>query len=290
MLSMCCGRSRTKASRLASPVPRILDFAFIRTIHRKSGRKKQRPIRVDSLPTFAWTGREAKRPATSFQHGILKPKDLVGVPWRVAFAPQADGWWLRSDIIWNKPNCLPESVRDRPACSHEHIFLLAKSLTYYYNADSIREPYVNSDPNPPCGSKGITNNRLNSGRRSGNKERFIMEETSDPRGRLNGHLGSGIPWDEDNRGRNKRDVWSVSVKAFPGDHYATYPVNLIVPCILAGAPEGGVVLDPFCGSGTTGVAAIRHLRRFLGIELNPDYVEMAKRRVANDSPLVQMLF
>ena len=224
-----------------------------------------------------------------FEKSGLPPKNLIGIPWRVALALQDDGWILRSDIVWAKTNPLPESMTDRPTRAHEYIFLLAKSPNYYYNADAIREPYVNGDPTPPRGSKGIINNPLNSGRRRGNKERFIPEEVSDPRGRVNSHRGSGVPWEEDHRGRNKRDVWTVSVKAFPGSHYATYPVDLIEPCILAGAPEGGVVLDPFCGSGTTGVAAIRHLRRFLGIELNPEYVKMAKRRISEDAPLLQLL-
>ena len=196
---------------------------------------------------------------------------------------------LASGVLTHNSNPLPESVRDRPTRSHEHIFLLAKSPQYYYDADAIREPYVTDDRTAPHGSIGAFGSPQ-SGRRSGNKERFIPEEADDPRGRINGHLGSGIPWQEDHRGRNRRDVWAVSVKAFPGDHYATYPVDLIEPCILAGAPEGGVVLDPFCGSGTTGVAAIRHLRRFLGIEINPKFVEMAKRRISEDAPLLQMLF
>lgn len=170
------------------------------------------------------------------EHG-LKTKDLVGIPWRVAFALQADGWYLRSDIIWHKPNAMPESVRDRPTKAHEYIFLLSKSPRYYYDADAIRVPHIHQ-------------NKDNSG-------------------------GVGF----NHKGRNKRTVWNVSTRPFKGAHFAVFPPDLIRPCILAGAPEGGVVLDPFFGSGTTGLVAQENGRDWIGIELNPEYVEIARARV-----------
>jgi hypothetical protein len=268
----------------------------------------------------------------------IKPKDLVGIPWMVAFALRGRGWYLRSDIIWAKRNPMPESTRDRPTKSHEYLFLLAKSEDYFYDAYAIRE----SDSG------------------SGNKQRFIA--TGQARGRLNTHLGSSIPW-KPGGGRNRRSVWSLSTKPFPGAHFATFPPKLVEPCILAGTSEHGccsichapfkrivelrapleeqkrvagadaqgeycgkakktyagtgaqdpsavkarilegmrervtvgwkptcrhtlrqvepcVVLDPFSGSGTTGLVAQQAGRKFIGIELNPEYVTMAERRIA----------
>lgn len=227
--------------------------------------------------------------------GILKPKDLVGIPWRVAFALQADGWYLRSDIVWSKPNPMPESVADRPTKAHEYIFLLSKSQKYYYDYEAIKEPtvYIGKnngvgfghgtdkelrERNRVRGSEGILT-KPNSGRRkSGNKERKTAVAD-----RVNNHIGSSIPW-EDNT-RNKRTVWTVATQPFSEAHFATFPPKLIEPCILAGCPESGTVLDPFSGSGTTGMVALRHNRRYVGIELNSEYVEMSKRRIMDDAPL-----
>lgn len=186
----------------------------------------------------------------------LKPKDLVGIPWRVAFALQADGWWLRSEIIWNKPNCLPESVKDRPTKAHETIFLLAKSRMYYYDSDAIREPH-----------------KEDSLRRT--KRKFVYKHK--PPGQEKHTLtpdGFCHP-----KGKNKRSVWTVGTKPFKGAHFATFPPDLIEPCVLAGCPVGGTVLDPFLGSGTTGVVAAKHNRKFIGIELNPKYAGMASGRI-----------
>jgi len=158
----------------------------------------------------------------------LKPKDLVGIPWRVALALQADGWYLRSDIIWHKPNPIPESVKDRPTKAHEYIFLLSKSPRYYYDYEAIKEPVTSKQ------------------------------------------LGST---------RNRRSVWTVPTRPFPEAHFATFPPELIEPCVLAGCPIGGVVLDPFVGSGTTLLVATRHHRRSIGIELNPEYIKIAERRL-----------
>ena len=187
--------------------------------------------------------------------GNLKPKDLMGVPWRVAFALQDDGWFLRSDIIWHKTNPMPESVRDRPTKAHEYLFLLSKSERYFYDADAIKERATRS--------------------KAWNKVRHCHDGT---RGGA-GHLGASIPWVSDGQGRNKRSVWTVTTKPYKGAHFATYPPELIEPCILAGSPEGGTVLDPFTGSGTTGAVAIKHGRRFIGTELNPEYGDLARERM-----------
>jgi len=189
----------------------------------------------------------------------LKPKDLVGIPWRVAFALQADGWYLRSDIIWSKPNPMPESVTDRPTKAHEYIFLLTKSARYYYDAEAIAE-------------QGLTlRDRL---RPNGIGQ---VENKSKPLGFDNSCGADGS--------RNKRSVWHVATQPYPDAHFATYPEALIEPCILAGSKPGDTVLDPFCGSGTTGVVALRHQRNFVGIELNPAYVELARTRIGKVAPL-----
>lgn len=219
----------------------------------------------------------------------LKPKDLVGIPWRVAFALQAEGWYLRSDIIWHKPNPMPESVTDRPTKAHEYIFLLSKSERYYYDAESIKEPSVYLGDNNGVGfghgtdketrerdrvrGSEVHTDKPNSGRRSGNKERKI-----DAPGRLNTHMGSSVPWEGNTR--NKRTVWTVATKPFKEAHFATFPPDLIKPCILAGCPEGGTVLDPFAGAGTTLFVAEQIERNSIGIEINPDYCEITMVRMA----------
>jgi DNA modification methylase len=192
----------------------------------------------------------------------FKPKDLVGIPWRVAFALQADGWYLRSDIIWAKPNPMPESVTDRPTQSHEYIFLLSKERSYYYDADAIRGPHAWYDKRG-AGMGGLSNKGTNKARLAGQKHAPSAKD------------GGGHP-----RGKNRRDVWTVPTKPYPGAHFACFPPKLIEPCILAGSPVGGVVLDPFLGSGTTAEVAIRYARRFIGIELNPEYIQLAKDRLS----------
>jgi DNA modification methylase len=193
----------------------------------------------------------------------LKPKDLVGIPWRVAFALQADGWYLRSDIIWSKPNPMPESVTDRPTKAHEYVFLLSKQARYYFDADAVRESSTE--------------------RPSGNVERFVAAHGE--RSRLNTHLGSSVPYQPDGSGRNIRSVWNIATEPFPGAHFATFPKKLVEPCIKAGSATGDTVLDPFAGSGTVGVVALRLGRSFLGVELNPAYAEMARERIRGDAPL-----
>jgi len=187
----------------------------------------------------------------------LKPKDLVGIPWMVAFALRADGWYLRQDIIWHKPNAMPESVKDRCTKAHEYIFLLTKNSKYYFNSDLIREP--NQDKYD--GKRGSTKTRTkfqSAMRTMSDKEEMKKYST---------------------QGRNKRTVWNIPTKPFKEAHFAVFPPALIEPCILAGCPAGGVVLDPFMGSGTTGMVAAMYQRNFIGFELNPKYCKMAEKRI-----------
>jgi DNA modification methylase len=187
-----------------------------------------------------------------------KPKDLVGIPWMLAFALRADGWYLRQDIIWSKPNPMPESVTDRCTKSHEYIFLLTKSRKYYYDNEAIKEPSVS---NP----KTAINARF-----GGNK----YGDSDDPKHATK----SGNIW-KPTATRNKRDVWVIATQPFKGSHFAVMPEKVAETCVLAGCPEEGVVLDPFFGSGTVGVVALKHNRRYIGIELNPEYVEIAQARI-----------
>ena len=198
----------------------------------------------------------------------LKQKDLVGIPWMVAFALRADGWYLRSDIVWHKPNAMPESVTDRPTKAHEYIFLLSKSKKYYYDADSIREP-LSEQRAKQAGELVDPGNDA--------KKRKKQIEHDKKRG-SGGHF-DGHKWRMNPLGRNKRSVWTVPTQPFPEAHFAVFPPALIEPCILAGCPEGGVVLDPFMGSGTTGMVAAMHQRNFIGFELNPEYCKMAEKRI-----------
>ena len=207
----------------------------------------------------------------------LKQKDLVGIPWRVAFALQADGWYLRSDIIWHKPNPMPESVCDRPTKSHEYIFLMAKAEKYYYDHEAIKE---NSQPTNPS-RNGFSD--LQEFKRSGNKKRKPARARGvpvDDRGKTAGNVAGSVPWAGTNR--NKRTVWTVGTRPFKEAHFATFPEDLIKPCILAGCPDGGIVLDPFMGAGTTALVAAKYGRKFAGCELNPEYAAMARKRVANE--------
>lgn len=225
-------------------------------------------------------------------HG-LKAKDLVGIPWRVAFALQNDGWYFRSDIIWSKPNPMPESVTDRPTKAHEYLFLLSKSERYYYDHEAIREPAEHSSVKrwqqkveDQTGSR-----RANGGgKTNGNMKAVGGPRRSDKqRGHSRRHEGFNERWDGMPRaeqaamGRNKRTVWTVATKPFSEAHFATYPPDLIEPCILAGSPRGGTVLDPFFGAGTTGLVADRHRRHCIGLELNPEYVQIAERRLRRDA-------
>lgn len=191
---------------------------------------------------------------------------LLGMPWRVALALVNDGWVLRSDVIWHKPNAMPSSVKSRPTTDHEYMFMFSKGKDYYYNADAIREPHVTFSED----------SKMRGGRNHLGKRGGTPEEGKNS-GNANLHTGR---WDQAFHplGRNKRTVWSVSLGKFRGAHFAVFPEKLIEPCILAGCPPGGVVLDPFFGSGTAGLVAIKNDRRFLGIELNDEYCNIASQR------------
>lgn len=193
---------------------------------------------------------------------------LLGLPWRVALALAADGWILRSDIIWHKPNAMPSAVKNRPTTDHEYLFLFSRESEYYYDADAIREPHLTFSENSKM--KG---GRGHFGKRGGTPEQGKNG------GQSNLHDGR---WDQAFHplGRNKRTVWSVPLGKFRDAHFAVFPPDLIRPCIKAGAPENGVVLDPFFGAGTVGVVAVELGRKYVGIELNPDYVALAQRRLS----------
>ena len=192
----------------------------------------------------------------------IKPKDLIGIPWMLAFALRRDGWYLRSDIIWQKTNCMPENVKDRPTKSYEHIFLLSKSKSYYYDGRAIMEPLQ------PC-----TVIRYQNGRSGNTKYNKVGMGQTIEKKRSNFESFN-------QQCRNKRDVWSVSTNSYRVDrHFAMYPERLIEPCVLAGSPVGGIVLDPFFGSGTTGAVAKRLGRQYIGIDLNPEYCELARKRI-----------
>lgn len=184
-----------------------------------------------------WRAPDKKNPARAMNirpntPAGLKPKDLIGIPWRLAFALQQDGWFLRSDIVWYKPNAMPESVKDRPTRAHEYVFLLTKAEKYYYDYEAVKE-------------------------KNGNKK------------------------------RNRRSVWSINTQPFSEAHFATFPTSLIEPCILAGSSIGDYVLDPFFGSGTVGIVCQQHSRHYIGIELHPDYFDMAFNRLAEHEKILK---
>ncbi len=245
----------------------------------------------------------------------LKPKDLCGIPWRVAFALQSDGWWLRQDIIWNKANCMPESVTDRCTKSHEYLFMLTKAARYYYDADAIKEPASESDWESRIGRANLNNKllpteelngirprvkyTLNSKQRrdseggpffknaedyGGKNGKTPVHKNSKQRGHSRRHDGFNDRWDQMEKSeqcsgmRNKRDVWTVAPANYPEAHFATYPPDLIKPCIMAGSRVGDTVLDPFAGSGTTGMVALELGRKAVLIELNPKYCDLIRQR------------
>lgn len=208
-----------------------------------------------------------------------KPKDLIGIPWMLAFALRADGWYLRQDIIWSKPNPMPESVTDRCTKAHEYVFLLAKSGRYYYDGDAIKEPATFEGPNgrqlSPYAqgfARRTPEEEQERRARSGNKARKLGEE----RGRPGSHIGGSVPWEGVTR--NKRSVWTVCTEPYLGAHFATYPRDLVRPCVLAGSRVGDVVFDPFLGSGTTAEVAQELGRQWVGCELNPEYVKLQAAR------------
>lgn len=220
----------------------------------------------------------------SLSNGDLKEKDLVGIPWMVAFALRADGWYLRQDIIWHKPNPMPESVRDRCTKAHEYIFMLSKSARYYYDIEAVKEPSVKGAAGSEfhtgkTGDHQLGRSSTKPRRASGNvyAANAFLTPQSEPRGP---HSNFGSP-----DHRNRRSVWTVSTKPFKGAHFATFPPDLIEPCVLAGCPPQGTVLDPFGGAGTAGLVASRNNRNAILIELNPEYAGMADARIVKDAPL-----
>lgn len=223
------------------------------------------------------TGRYQKQKALKAMN--LKPKNLIGIPWRVAFALQDDGWYLRQDNIWHKPNCMPEAVKDRTTRAHEYIFLLSKEKNYYYDHEIIKEDCVNGDASSPRGSKGVLGNQ-----HKGNRKTFrgsgkytqgqSYDNTSIVKSKSQGNESIKI------LKRNKRSVWTVATAQHKDAHFATFPEKLIEPCVLAGCPEGGLIIDPFMGSGTVGKVALENRRNFIGYEINSSYCEIAKRRTS----------
>ena len=215
------------------------------------------PDKYGHVNPWKYAGKGSDKPFSTVG-GVLKPKDLCGIPWRVAFALQADGWYLRQDIIWSKPNPMPESVTDRCTKAHEYLFLLSKRERYYYDHIAIQEPFAYSG-----------DIRMKTA---------YAEETGK-------EVGSEYRSSVNQLGRNKRSVWEVTTQPFSEAHFATFPPALIEPCIRAGCPVGGTVLDPFGGAGTTGLVADRLQRNAVLIELNPAYAAMGERRIVGDSPL-----
>jgi DNA modification methylase len=206
-------------------------------------------------------GNERERIVNRTGNG-LKTKDLIGIPWRVAFALQTDGWYLRQDIIWHKPNPMPESVTDRCTKAHEYIFLLSKSARYYFDAESIKEESVHY----------ATDARADKG-----NIRYEGKRTIDPSGKNGQESFITI-----NETRNKRSVWTITTKPYSGAHFATFPQDLIEPCIKAGCPPNGIVLDPFMGAGTTAVVARKLGRNYIGMELNQEYINIAEQRIVDE--------
>jgi DNA modification methylase len=200
----------------------------------------------------------------------IKPKDLLGIPWLLAFELRRAGWYLRQDIIWHKPNAMPESVTDRCTKSHEYIFLLSKTAKYYFDNEAIFEPVAISTIER---SKSKKLPRYGGDKYTATPNKFYLTKS--------GNMYEPRP------SRNKRSVWSVSTKPFKDAHFATFPDTLIVDCIKAGSPENGLILDPFMGSGTTAVVARKLSRNYIGFELNPEYVEISNRRIKKELGIFQ---
>ena len=209
---------------------------------------------------------------TSITQNILgyKSKDLMGIPWRLALLLREDGWYLRSDIIWHKENAMPESCKDRPTRSYEHIFLLSKSPKYYYDYEQIAEPMKES-----------SKKRYMRGRKADNK--YLKENSGAKIQKINKarrygeYMGDNIP-----QFRNKRDIWTINTVSFRGEHYAAFPPKLAEICMIAGCPKGGIILDPFIGSGTVGFVALMQDRKYIGIELNERYCKLARKRIERE--------
>lgn len=234
---------------------------------------------IPTSSTNGWTNgyNENKRAGGKPQDIGLKPKDLIGIPWRVAFALQADGWYLRQDIIWHKPNPMPESVTDRCTKAHEYIFMLSKSARYFFNNDAIREPWEGEAAKAVAmGTKEVGQRGINASARRGLTD---GQATQFKKQGHSGYFGADGKCLLNPLGANKRSVWRVATRPYKGAHFATFPPALIEPCILAGSRPADIVLDPFMGSGTTAAVAKKHGRQYLGCELNPDYGVLQQERL-----------
>ena len=237
----------------------VIGDSYVGTSSKKEQRDPQYP-----------KGRNGQNPSIT-QKGLgYKSKDLMGIPWRLALLLREDGFYLRSDIIWHKENTMPEACRDRPTRSYEHVFLLSKSPRYYYDYEQMAEPM-----------KEVSKKRYVRGRSEDNK--YLKEDAGISVQKINEarkygqYKGDNIP-----QFRNKRDIWTINTTSFRGNHYAAFPPKLAEICMLAGSPKGGVILDPFIGSGTVGFVALIQDRNYIGIELNEEYVNLARKRIKTE--------
>jgi DNA modification methylase len=228
----------------------------------RDGKATPDTTRGESVGTLVPKGKASNRKASTFEGTPIKHKDLVGIPWRVAFALQADGWWLRQDIIWHKPNPMPESVTDRCTKSHEYLFMLTKSAKYYFDNEAIKEDAKWSS-DKRAGEGRLTYDGKRQGANGTGQEAFVSIVDK----------------------RNRRSVWTIPTKPFRGAHFAVMPEALVEPCILASSRQDDTILDPFTGSGTVAVVALRHARNFIGTELNPEYANIAQQRINESNPL-----
>jgi DNA modification methylase len=254
--------------------------------------------RWSETPSTMNKNRDGHRSIAPKKNSGLPPKNLIGIPWRVAFALQADGWVLRQDIIWAKPNPMPESVTDRCTKAHEYIFLLSKSSVYHYDSDSIREPLAPSSiarlaqdienqkgsvrvpgktngPMKAVVKKSLPEGQANLGKFRDRERKSWHDHKNDLQ--VGNRINKWVSYPE---GRNKRSVWNIPTAPFAEAHFATFPENLIVPMVKAGCPLGGVVLDPFMGAGTAALVAQKLARHYVGIELNPEYIKIAQKRLS----------
>ena len=264
------GREDTPAQYVA----RLTDvFSEVRRVLRPSG-----TLWLNIADTYAGKGNQGDSVDPKYPNGRTgqtvainrrvegcKAKDMIGIPWMLAFALRDSGWYLRSDIIWMKANPMPESCKDRPSRCYEHVFLLTKSRSYYYDAAAIAEPVAESTPM-----------RM---RRKFGKNKYSAGIPGQAHQHLNDYRPNGYAEEDIPLLRNKRDVWQINSVPYKGAHFAAYPPKLVETCLLAGCPQEGIVLDPFLGSGTTAAVAKQMGRHYIGIELNPDYCELAKQRI-----------
>lgn len=264
------GREDTPAQYVA----RLTDvFSEVRRVLRPSG-----TLWLNIADTYAGKGNQGDSVDPKYPNGRTgqtvainrrvegcKAKDMIGIPWMLAFALRDSGWYLRSDIIWMKANSMPESCKDRPSRCYEHVFLLTKSRSYYYDAAAIAEPVAESTPM-----------RM---RRKFGKNKYSAGIPGQAHQHLNDYRPNGYAEEDIPLLRNKRDVWQINSVPYKGAHFAAYPPKLVETCLLAGCPQDGIVLDPFLGSGTTAAVAKQMGRHYIGIELNPDYCELAKQRI-----------